>query len=274
MKSGIKHRPPYFSGFDHLSEKYKGALREDGKPFYLRSEKNKAVVICLHGFSGTTYGIRPVAEACLKVGIDAMAPLMPGHGYKDEESSYKMWLSINHTDFLDGLRNDIKIARKKYEKVFIYGQSMGGMLSLIMSGEGLVDAVATTGSGIMKISKIYLLFMRIYVSIFGGKMKKMNPSKNFYNSAYEQIPLRAMKSILGLLPYSQKMGKKTSCPYLLIVSENDDMINSKKILKDLPQNVRKNTEIEWYNESGHVMTLDVKAKEVCESIARFFKKQS
>ena len=52
------------------------------------------------------------------------------------------------------------------------------------------------------------------------------------------------------------------------------MINSKKILKDLPQNVRKNTEIEWYNESGHVMTLDVNGKEVCESIARFFKKQS
>ena len=272
MRPVIKNRPPYFSGFDPLPEKYKGTIREDGKPFYLRSENNKAIVISLHGFSANTYEARPVAEACLNVGIDAMAPLMPGHGYQDEESSYKMWSLVNSTEYLEGLRNDIKIARKNYEKVFIYGQSMGGALALTMAGEGLVDAVATTAPGILKIPKIFLLFIRLCAFLFGGKLIKMDPTKKFYNSAYEQVPLRAINSIIGLLPYSRKMVKNVACPFLLVVSESDDMINPKKILKALPKDAKSNTKIEWYNESGHTMPLDVNGKEICESIARFFKK--
>ena len=269
MKSVIENRPPYFSGFDHLPEKYKGALREDGKPFYLRSEKNKAIVISLHGFSANAFEARPVAEACSNVGIDAMAPLMPGHGYQDEESTYKMWSLVNSKEFLEGLRNDIKIARKNYEKVFIYGQSMGGTLALTIAGEGLVDAVAATAPGIMKISKIFLLFMRIFGFLFGGKLKHMDPTKKFYNSAYEYIPYRAINSLIGLFPHSYKMATKISCPFLLVISENDDMLDPKKTLKALSK-VKK--EIEWYNESGHTMPLDVNGKEICESIAQFFKK--
>ena len=272
MKSEIK-KPPYFSGFELLGEKYENEIKETGAPFYLKNEENKAVVICLHGFPGDTYGIRPVAEACVNVGIDAIGSLLPGHGYRNEGTSYKMWSSIKYTDFLEGLRNDIKIARKQYEKVFIYGQSMGGALALTMAGEGLVDAVATTAPGIIKIPKVFLHFIRIFVFLFGKKMMKSGSTRKFYVSNYESVPLRAINAIIGLLPHSQKMVKKVTCPFLLIVSENDRMINPKKILKALPENVKKNAKIEWYNESGHVMTLDVNGKEICESIARFFKKQ-
>ena len=35
------------------------------------------------------------------------------------------------------------------------------------------------------------------------------------------------------------MVKNVTCPFLLVVSENDDMHNPKKILKALPENVKK-----------------------------------
>ena len=273
LKSVIKNNPPYFSGFEPLGEKYENVIKETSAPFYFKNEKSKAIVICVHGFRADTYEQRPVAKACASVGIDALGSLMPGHGYRYEGSSYKMWSSVNYSDFLAGLRNDIKIARKKYEKVFIFGQSMGGALALIIAGEGLVDAVATTAPGIIKIPKIFLPFIKIFVFLFGRKLMKSGPEGNFYNSGYEYVPICAINAIIGMLPHSRKMVKNINCPFLLVVSENDNMVNPKKILKALPENVKKNAKIEWYNESGHVMTLDVKGKEICESVARFFKKQ-
>ena len=108
--------------------------------------------------------------------------------------------------------------------------------------------------------------------MLGGKLKKMGSTRNFFVSNYEYVPIRAINAIIGLLPHAQKMIKKVDCPFLLIVSENDDMVNPQKILKALPENVKKNAEIEWYNKSGHVMPLDVNGKEISESIARFFQK--
>ena len=273
MKKIKIEKPPYFSGFNALSDSYAEELKEDGKPFYLKGEKSKAVTICLHGFSADAYEARPVAEACVKYGIDALGPLMPLHGYKDEESTYNMWPSIKSSDFLEGLRNDIKLARQKYEKVFIYGQSMGGTLAVTMAGEGLVDAVAATAPGIVKIPKIIRPFLKLFLIILGGKKIKMDPTKKFYNSAYEYIPVKAAKPLMKMMYYCRKIVKNISCPLFLALTENDDLVNPKRTLNSLYKDIRTNTIIEWFNNSGHTMPLDVDGKEISESIAKFFKEQ-
>ncbi|MCP4760193.1 MAG: prolyl oligopeptidase family serine peptidase [archaeon] len=268
----IQEKPPYFSGFDVLPNEYNSRMREDGTPFYLKAKNAKAVVICLHGFSANTYESRPVAEACVKIGIDAIGSLMPAHGYKDNEPLYQMWSSISAEDLLEGLRNDIKLAREKYEKVFIYGQSMGGTLTVKMAGEELVDAAAATAPGIVNIPKILLPSIKLLLTIFKKKEFKTNPTKKFYNSAYESIPLVSVKFLLNLMKDSRKIIQNISCPLYLVLSENDDLINPKRTMKSL-KDIRTNTKIEWFNKCGHTMPLDVEGEEICESIAQFFKEQ-
>ena len=122
---------------------------------------------------------------------------MPGHGYQKGGTSYKMWSSLNYLDFLEGLRNDIKIARKKYEKVFLFGQSMGGALALILAGEGLVDAVATTAPGIMKIPKIVLPLIKGIVFLFGRKQIKVVQKETFIILAMNMFLYVQLMQLLG-----------------------------------------------------------------------------
>ncbi|MEO1622823.1 MAG: hypothetical protein AAFU53_17535 [Cyanobacteria bacterium J06632_3] len=80
--------PRYFSGFDTLSTEQQDMLMADASPAHLlpmppEDAANKtAAVVCVHGFTGVPYEVMPVARACAEAGMGAIAPLLPGHGYR------------------------------------------------------------------------------------------------------------------------------------------------------------------------------------------------
>ena len=101
----------------------------------------------------------------------------------------------------------------------------------------------------------------------------MDPTKKFYNSAYEYVPVKAAKPLMKMMYYCRKIVKNISCPLFLVLTENDDLVDPKRTLKSLYKDIRTDTKIEWYNDSGHTMPLDVNGGEISESIAKFFKEQ-
>ncbi|MHA1822079.1 MAG: alpha/beta hydrolase [Promethearchaeota archaeon] len=267
------------SGFDieNVSDDVKNRLWEKGLPFFLKHQnKNNpdskdALLIALHGFGATPYETRPIAEACLKYGIDVDAPLLMGHGLKNEEDQKKYHSKMKKDKIVESIRNEIKRARDEfgYKKIFIYGQSMGGALALGIAGEGIVDACAVTAAAIRlpmgaNISAILLGWLNFCVN-------KNEPEPDFFNLSYPFHNSHAVKELWKISKYGKKNLSNIKCPVYIAHSKNDETI-SPKIVPLIKKKAKGKVEIGWFDKSGHTMPLDVQGQEVTEAISLFFSK--
>lgn len=244
----------------------------DGLPFYLKQEhKSKAVIICLHGFFATTYETRPIANACLALGIDAVAPLLPSHGYAELADQKRAVLNMNLEDLLIAIRQEVSKARLEYEYVGIYGQSMGGALALAIASEGLVDVVATTAPALL-----LPIWSRVLIALLGwwsSLFLEWNPAKQaFYNSAYTFANAHATVELQKIAQYTCKLLNRIHCPIYVAHSHRDRLIDP-IVCQWIENQVPGKVKVEWFDRSDHIMPLDVQGAEVSRAIANYFIEQ-
>lgn len=263
----------YFSGFDEIPLEIKPKLWGEGLPFYLaHDQKPETIVVCLHGYTATPYEAKPIGKACFELGMDAVGPLMPGHGYKDVSDQKKhLSAEMKVDNMLNAVRMEVQRARDHYNKVFLFGQSMGGVLTLIIAGEGLVDACATTapaiklpfGSGLAR----YLLgWTDIYLADQGQA-----EDRDFINYSYPFVGAQSGKELHKLSMMARKKLKNITCPVLECHSHNDGTIDP-VVANWIENNVSGPVQVNWYDESDHTMPLDVQGEEISQDIAKFFDK--
>ncbi|HEY0714774.1 MAG TPA: alpha/beta fold hydrolase, partial [Polyangia bacterium] len=98
----------------------------DKSPFYARGTGQRAV-LCLHGFTGTPFEVRPLAEALAAQGFTTLAPVLAGHGGTVDdlaETTHVEWLASAETA-LQALSREVGGA-----PIMVAGFSLGGLLAL------------------------------------------------------------------------------------------------------------------------------------------------
>ncbi len=229
-------------------------------------DEAKACVVCLHGYSGSPYETRPVAEALYNNGFAAYCPLYPAHGLKDIKNAKQAMNSITATQLLDFSINYITEKRKQFKKVFVFGQSLGGILTYYIASLGLVDAAAVTVGplklpfGVQFIGKLGA-FLNITIPV-----KKPAQEKGW---SYEFISAKSSLAVFDLMKLANNNLYKIKIPILGCYSEKDKVTAStpkvlqSKISLDYLQ-------LKWFNRSNHIMPLDVQAPEIIKEITNFF----
>jgi len=262
----------YYSGFSPKEFIPNNLLFPNADPFWLKhhsDDSKKAVVICVHGHGATTYESLPIAKQIFNKGIDVVGMILPAHGIKDIKHAQKAMGKVIMHDWLNAIRTEIKKAREIYDHVFIYGQSMGGAISLVMASENLVEACAVTSPAIIlpKIAGIitFLLgWLNINVSV-------NLENEEIFNEVYAFRNMKDSKQLVKLAKYTRKNLFKIRCPTLVCHSHNDQIIDPS--VPKLIQNTAKSiVEIKWYDKSSHCMPLDVSGKQIGSDIGDFFKK--
>ena len=83
-----------------------------------------ARALCLHGFTGTPFEVRPLADALLEHGVASTGVLLPGHGTRPEDMAECTWHQWEQAalDAWDGMPAD--------RPRLLVGSSMGGLLAL------------------------------------------------------------------------------------------------------------------------------------------------
>src|SRR5262245_12297722 len=84
-------------------------------------------VLCLHGFTGTPFEVRPLGDALAARGIGAVGPRLTGH--EDVESLARTgWI-----DWLNEAEAELARLRRRYRRVAVAGLSLGGLLALSLA---------------------------------------------------------------------------------------------------------------------------------------------
>jgi carboxylesterase len=259
---------PFYSAFEEINNEVRAELMEFAAPSWQKHTQtlSKTVVLCLHGYTATPREVQPAVKTIFRKGIDAISVLFPAHGWKNSDKAKRSLGQLKYEELLQCVRSEIKRAREIYQNVFIYGQSMGGAVAVVIAEEGLVDACALTAPAIKLPLKGEIA--AILVGWLNLNLRKANGTV-FYHECYNFNNSRSVKELNKLAKIARSNLQKIQCPVLECHSILDRDITP-RVTQWIESWVSGNVSIEWYNKSGHTMLLDVQGEEISESIARFF----
>ncbi|MCF2141552.1 MAG: alpha/beta fold hydrolase [Candidatus Lokiarchaeota archaeon] len=255
-----------FSALNPDSIPPESVLLPYSKPLLFPESTRNTLVICLHGWRASPYEAIPIAKAVQSKGFAASVPLLPGHGIKDLNFAKKIFSEVKYTDWIRAVKFEIEMARKSYDHVFIYGQSMGGALAMLMAEEQLVEACAVTAPAIKLVWQ-----SRLFIRLLGGFniFDKDEEETSFFNEGYSFRSIRSARELRRLGDVVRKNLSQIQCPLLECHSELDDTILP-SVAHLIERNVSGPVQIRWFNRSGHTMPLDVEKNAILEAIQSFF----
>ena len=99
-----------------------------GEPFFW--EAGPVGVLLSHGFTATPFEVRGLACFLHERGYTVLAPLLPGHGTTPEEMNRCRW-----QDWTAAVEAAYRTLAARSERVFVGGESLGGLLALYLATE-------------------------------------------------------------------------------------------------------------------------------------------
>ncbi|MGE3803637.1 MAG: alpha/beta hydrolase, partial [Gemmataceae bacterium] len=237
-------------------------------PFRWRTgSSRRAVVLCIHGFTASPFETRPIAQACVERGIDAVALVLPAHGLADHAQATRELARVSYHDWFEACRCEWQRCRDSYDHVMVYGQSMGGALALMTAAECQADACAVTGVALIVPPYVRALGPALHWLNWNarkdmGKRTIYNPQYPFYNlPSVGQLRLVAKRGWRAL--------RKLQCPLFVGHSRDDNFVPPRVVTQVARR--RPAAEIHWYA-GGHALTLDAQGQQLGADIAQFFDK--
>jgi len=239
-------------------------LQLDPGPFALGRVESEAAVLCLHGLTGTPYEVRPLAEAFAGAGMYAVGPALPGHGKSPEELA----AVVSWEEWADAAREELRRLTTRHRHVFAAGLSMGGLLSLLLASERLVDALVVVGVPLRLAAPIpwvvpYLkhrvpfLQKRAGSDIQDDAARARHPS---YDRMHELTKLQ--KVVRGRL-------RQITAPILVAHGSLDRTANPRDAQRIFDTVASSQRELLWLRASGHVVPVDRDGPQLARAAAAF-----
>ncbi len=228
------------------------------EPFH--AEGDDVGVLLVHGFTGSPWSMRALAEHLAASGRTVALPRLPGHGTHWRELNETTW-----TDWYACVEQEFNVLRRRCRKVFVVGLSMGGALSLRIAERygqdvaGLVLVNPAVASSDRRLLALPLL--RRLTSSFPGitnDIKKLGTLEH----GYPRTPLRALASVLELWRDVRADLERVHQPVLLIRSRTDHVVDPSSA-RLISSGVSSAELVEVVlADSYHVATLDHDAPEI------------
>lgn len=234
--------------------------------FHFNEGKKPYVVLMLHGFTGNTSDVRQLGRYLEKQDIPSYSFNYEGHGEAPEKilkSSPYIWYK-QVVDTYDELK-------KHYDRVFVVGLSIGGVLGLRLTLDREVEALATVCSPMsLKTNDELLENFKTYARMFKSRFEQKDEGE-----IDKEIELLSDESIFedirSFIMSVRDDLDEIYVPMFIAQGEKDVVIDqgSAKIIYDTVDSDDKN--IIYYKDSGHVLTLDKDKETYFEDYYDFIK---
>jgi carboxylesterase len=233
-------------------------------------------VLLIHGFSGSPFELRPVAEGLVRAGFRCKAPLMPGHGADAARLATvgeADWLAAAH-DALDSLLAE---GRKR---VFLLGFSAGACISLRVAADrpGDLSALALLAPA-LALSGNANLFRHIFrhrslahlVPMVGKGKIDVKDEEMKRNAPYQpRLPTAVAAPLHRLIAGANEALPHVRTPALVLWGAKDTVVPRRAVEKAAKKIGSGPARLAVFPQSAHQLSLDVEREAVAAEIARFF----
>lgn len=225
--------------------------------------------LIIHGFTGGPYEVEPLADHLHQVtDWEIVSPRLPGHGLGENgkeleltKVTYQEWIQTCEQAYLD--------LKKRHEKIYLIGFSMGGMISAYLAGKYSCEKLV-----LLSTSRKYISIPRMALDIIGFGQKalqrklKTDPLFVHYMGKYGSVPIRATLEFLKCMRFTKPYLKKVHCPVFIAQGMQDGLVPYKTV-HYLDKEIPGETEIIYYYDSKHLICLGEDKEVVIDGVHRF-----
>lgn len=229
-------------------------------------EAGQRAVLLLHGFTGHSADVRMLGRFLEGKGYTSHAPIYRGHGLPPEEI-----IKANPEQWWEDVQNALQHLRDLgYEEIAVAGLSLGGVLGLKLAYSENIKAIIPMCAPMFfdnttQLTQGYKTFAKEYKQLEGKSddIIKQEVKELLENST-------DLFAQLGSFITEVKHNVDTIyTPTFVVQARKDEMINT-----DSAQFIYDNVEaedkyIKWYEESGHIITLDKEKDKLHHDIYQF-----
>lgn len=239
------------------------------RPTPFTFEAGPRAVLLLHGFTGHTADVRMLGRFLEKKGYTTHAPIYRGHGVPPEElieTNPKQWWEDAKAalDYLKELG---------YEEIAIAGLSLGGVFALKLAYSTQIKGVISMCAPMFFDNKTQL---KEGFELFSKEYKQLE--RKGEDTIQKEVAL-IMEEAPNLFPQIKEVIDEVRgnidtiyTPTFVVQARNDQMINTESATYIHDHVEADLNEIKWYEESGHVITLDKEKDALHEDIYAFLEK--
>src|SRR5699024_1102051 len=176
--------------------------------------------LIIHGYTGGPFEVRPLTDYLKKhTNFHIEVPTLPGHGgiLTLDNVTYEKWLSAAEKSY--------KKLKKKTDRIFIIGFSMGGMIAAYLAAKYNVEKLVLLATAVK-----YLSFTQISRDVgevikdrLKGKIKD-NMLHQQYKTKIGAVPIKANIEFMRLVRFTRKHLKDVDVPLLIANGHLDSLV--------------------------------------------------
>lgn len=245
-------------------------------------------VLLLHGLTGAPTEMRGLGEHLHRQGFTVRAPLLPGHGthhHDLEKTSRREWVD----EAARALRQMRGAKGGGLRKVFVVGQSMGGLVALSLAARaddakndlgGSIDGVVALAPALMVNRLAWLTHLAPVVRLrFVAKFEERSPDlvdrdqlKEVWS--YSHTPVQTVREVLAFQNDVRALLPSITRPLLVMQGRHDKTVRpiSARVVVDSVKSADK--QLVWFERSAHIISVDGERHDVFARTAAFCRQRS
>ncbi len=224
-------------------------------------------VLVLHGFTGSPFSMRPVAEAAVAAGFTVEMPLLPGHG-----TDVADMVPTRFSDYVAAVESAYGDLASRCDRVVAAGLSMGGTLACHLGiAHPEIAGLVLVNPMVEPLADSFVEMMR---STLEGGMETIPGIGNdialegITERSYPETPLAAALSLFAAVADQAPHLGEISCPVLLYSSVHDHVVppsNGDFLASTLSGPLERI----MLDRSFHVATLDYDGPDIARGAVQF-----
>ena len=218
-----------------------------------------------------------MGEYLAEQGYSVLGVRLAGHATRPEDLIRARWI-----DWVASVEDGYNLLRDATQHIYLFGLSMGGTLSLLMSARLDVRGVVAMSTPYrLPVNYPYwALLLLSKIMRYQPKTKNPQPGEGWFDQtawqehiSYPENPVRAVAELQRLLTGMRSALPQVRVPVLLVHSKDDQYVapeNAEHIYAGLV-NARDKTKL-YLTGSGHVVTRDAKREQVFSAAHEFIRR--
>lgn len=239
------------------------------------NKQQSEAVLLIHGFGGKSSNWDYIAQKINKqLDLSVYIPRLPGHATNTAD-----FLNSNADQWLRKAVDSYLYLKNYYQNIYLAGLSMGGLLAAIIAANFKVKKLSLVAPAFFTLNKniAFTPYLKYFIKKLDNDFKVDKNSLteaeiDYHNNYSFNYYPEALAELYKLMKKGRKVVSQINTPSQLILSTNDEQVNSKQIEKFLNKKMGQFlVDQKIYQKSPHVIINDLEKERCAEDIINFFK---